>query len=70
MRMTDAFHFDGKGYCTPPSDGAGVAFPRDFDGLYAFEQTFSDGRRRIVRIAINAQAEESVDAMVVYEDWR
>ncbi|KAG0069453.1 hypothetical protein BGZ90_000198 [Linnemannia elongata] len=38
---------------------------------YLPHQSFSDGRRRIVRIAINAQAEEeSVDAMVVYEDWR
>lgn len=70
LRMANAFYFDGKGFCRPTCDGAGVDFTAEFDGLYTFEQAFSDGRRRIVRIAINAQAEESVDAMVVYEDWR
>ncbi|KAF9119319.1 hypothetical protein BGW39_000385 [Mortierella sp. 14UC] len=70
LRVTDAYFFDGRGYCRPPQEGSGLAYPREFDGLFVFDQQFSDGQRRVIRIAANAHAEESVDSLVIYEDWR
>ncbi|KAK3820957.1 MAG: hypothetical protein J3R72DRAFT_497352 [Linnemannia gamsii] len=71
LRVTDVYFFDGRGYCRPPQEDSGAAaYPRNFDGLFVFEQEFSDGQRRVIRIAANAQETEGVNSLVVYEDWR